>query len=137
MPPFLKFHQFFEIDEQICFYYQCKLHINRMNSIFNIEKRSLKSEMFKYYVLYMFCSRVQNTQMKKNLSLMKNYHLVIIQSFIWDLTRYNDSDGQDYMKNLNFFLNNFRNRTFMYRRPFFSSCQNESKTKFFLYRINV
>ena len=85
-----------------------QLHIDRTNSTCNIEKRSLTSELFKFYVSYQFCSRIWNTQIKNNISFMNNYNLIIIQSFIWDLTRYNDHEGEDYMKNLDLFLLNVK-----------------------------
>ncbi|CAF1527876.1 unnamed protein product [Adineta steineri] len=79
-------------------------HINRMNSTFNIEKRVLQSDAFKYYVCYNFSSRIWNNQMNNLLLSMKHYNFIIVQSFIWDMSRYNDHDGSIYLMNLDLFL---------------------------------
>ncbi|CAF3079290.1 unnamed protein product, partial [Rotaria sp. Silwood2] len=75
-------------------------HINRNNSTLNKEKRIFKCKQFNYYVSYVFNSRVWNTYMNTLLSSKENYDCIIIQSFIWDLTRYNDNDGSIYLNNL-------------------------------------
>ena len=80
------------------------LHVNRTNSTLNREQRVLRSDQYHFDVCYTFSSRVWNTQIENLVPSMKNYDLIIFQSFIWDLTRYNDTDGTIYLSNLDLFL---------------------------------
>lgn len=80
------------------------LHVDRTNSTLNREQRVLQSDQYHFNVCYTFNSRVWNTQIENLLPSMKNYDLIICQSFIWDLTRYNDNDGSIYLSNLDLFL---------------------------------
>ena len=41
--------------------------------------------------------------------MMNNYDLIIIQGFIWDLTRYSDNEGKNYLKDVDLFLSNVQN----------------------------
>ena len=80
------------------------LNVNRTNSTLNREQRVLQSDQYHFNICYIFSSRVWNTQIENLLPSMKNYDLIIFQSFIWDLTRYNDNDGSIYLSNLDLFL---------------------------------
>jgi len=39
---------------------------------------------------------------------INNYDFIILQSFIWDVTRYNDNDGDIYLNNLDLCLSNLK-----------------------------
>ncbi|CAF3267230.1 unnamed protein product [Rotaria sp. Silwood2] len=81
-----------------------KFQINRTNSTFNIEQRSLKSENFGFDITYVFTSRIWNQQMIQLLSSLNEYDIIVINSQIWDLSRYKDYSGELYMKNLDTFF---------------------------------
>jgi hypothetical protein len=74
--------------------------IDRSNSTNNIEKRKLISIEHDYYLYYWFCSRVWNSSMHELLSSIEQYDCIIMQSMIWDLSRYGDYDGKYYLQNL-------------------------------------
>ncbi|CAF3053101.1 unnamed protein product [Rotaria sp. Silwood2] len=81
-----------------------KFYANRRNSAFNVEQRSLKSKSFGYDVTYIFTSRIWNQKMVQLLSSLDKYDIIIVNSQIWDLSRYEDNDGQSYLKNLDIFF---------------------------------
>ncbi|CAF3933215.1 unnamed protein product [Rotaria sp. Silwood1] len=84
------------------------LHINRPNTTLNIEKRLLENEEFEYHVSYIFSSRVWNNQINNILSTINTYNFIIFQSYLWHLSRYNDPNGDMYLKNLDLCLSKFK-----------------------------
>ena len=74
--------------------------VDRKNSIFNQEKRVLRSTEDHYSITFVFCSRVWNKTMSQLIANIDAYDIVFMCSQIWDLTRYRDEHGEIYLKNI-------------------------------------
>ena len=68
----------------------------------------MKSEEFHYELTYAFISRCWNRSLLQILSDLKLYDLIITNSQVWDLTRYNDYDGKVYLKNKDILFSNLK-----------------------------
>ena len=77
-----------------------ELRVDGANSVNNVEKRVLKLKESNISLCYIFCSRIWNKRMQKLLTSLKNYDIVLLQSGIWDLTRYGDVTGEIYLTNM-------------------------------------
>ncbi|CAF1349352.1 unnamed protein product [Rotaria magnacalcarata] len=84
------------------------LHIDRNNSTLNIERRYLECSQYKYYVSYIFTSRVWNPQVNNLVPSIEKHDFIIFESFIWDVTRYNDSAGDIYLQQFDLCLSKLR-----------------------------
>ena len=75
-------------------------NINRTDSTLNQEKRACFNEDLHCHLHFNFTSRVWNSQIEKLIPSITRYDVIIFDSFIWDVTRYNDCDGKIYLENL-------------------------------------
>ncbi|CAF3082591.1 unnamed protein product, partial [Rotaria sp. Silwood2] len=82
--------------------------IDRTNNINNVEKRRFSSAEYDYHLDYWFCSRVWNRSISNSLSYIEQYNYILMQSIIWDLSRYNDRYGKFYLENLDVCLSNMK-----------------------------
>lgn len=82
------------------------LQTDRSNSTRNLENRKVISTDHDYYLYYSFISRIWNRPMHDLLPKLEQFDCIIIQSMIWDLTRYQDYHGNIYLQNLHTFLPN-------------------------------
>ena len=80
--------------------------VDRLRSTNNVENRKLSSDEHGYYLYYSFCSRIWNRSMEELLPMVKQFDLVFIQSIIWDLSKYSDLNGKNYLENLDICLGN-------------------------------
>lgn len=80
------------------------LETDRSNSTNNLETRKIISTDHDYCLYYSFTSRIWNKSMKDLLSKLEKFDCIIVQSMIWDLSRYEDYQGNIYLNNLRIFL---------------------------------
>ncbi|CAF1489144.1 unnamed protein product [Rotaria sordida] len=81
---------------------------DRANSTKNIEKRKLISNEHDHHLFYSFSSRIWNKEMKKLLLTIKSYDFIIIQSCLWDISRYSDFNGTTYLRNIDICLSKIK-----------------------------
>lgn len=82
------------------------LKTDRSNSTNNLENRKIISTDHDYCLYYSFASRIWNRSMKDLLFKLENFDCIIVQSMIWDLSRYKDYHGRIYLDNLRICLSN-------------------------------
>lgn len=81
--------------------------IDRSQSINNIERRKFISNDLSCSLYYCFISRIWNKTVETLLQIIQQFDLVFIQSTIWDLTKYSDTNEQFLLQNLDTCLKRF------------------------------
>jgi hypothetical protein len=96
----LKFNRHQEKKKEIFGEQIYEFYVNRTNSIYNLERRTLYCGQLNSNLTYVFSSRIWNETIEKTMSIMKNYDTLLISSQIWDLTRFGDNSRELYLKNI-------------------------------------
>ncbi|CAF3277901.1 unnamed protein product [Rotaria sp. Silwood2] len=64
------------------------------------KKKTLECINPNYYLTYVFSSRIWNDSMQKTIVSVKSYEIILLESQIWDLTRYGSDSRKLYLQNM-------------------------------------